>query len=116
MLPDGVSVHVRMELVSGKYEAQWLIPDRRIDIPDELNVMKAFPDFIKLCAKLPHRVLTMTPTARATFLSFQTLSNVRVKQARDLADADTGAEYGIAPWKLGQLSSALLMWDFLWKD
>ena len=116
VLPDGVSVQVRMELVSGRYEAQWKIPDRKIDIPDELDIMKVFPEFIKQCARLPHRVLTMTPAARGTFLPLQTLANVRVKQARDLADADTGAEYGIAPWKLGQLSAALLMWDILWKD
>jgi hypothetical protein len=40
--------------------------------------------------------------------------NILVKKARDAFDADTSAENGVGPWKLGMLSAALLLWDILW--
>ena len=40
--------------------------------------------------------------------------NIKVKQARDENDADAGAEFVIAHWKLCQLSAALFLWGVLW--
>ena len=40
--------------------------------------------------------------------------NARTEAARDSGDADAGAEWGAAPWKLGMLAAALFMWDVMW--
>ena len=53
--------------------------------------------------------------AKGAFLSYSVYYNVLVKKSRDEMDADTGAENGIGPWKLGMLACALLLWDILWK-
>ena len=42
--------------------------------------------------------------------------SIQVKTFRDNGDANNAAEYGIAPWKLGQLAAARLMWDVMWGD
>ena len=113
-LPDGVWVRVRMALVDHRYQVEWCIPDRQVDIPGDRRILDRFPHFIKLCAQMPQREIVFTVGARGMFLSYQTFYNVKVKQARDKMDADAGAEFGIAPWKLGQLAACLLMWDILW--
>ena len=113
-LPDGVWVRVRLALTEGSDQVEWCIPDRQVDVPDDRNILKKFPGFIKKCALTAHREIILSQQARGMFLSYSTFYNVKVKLARDGNDADAGAEWGIAPWKLGQLSACLLMWDMLW--
>ena len=73
------------------------------------------PEFVHCCAQTPHRQIALTNEALGAFMSYATMYNVKVKQARDSDDADAGAEWGIAPWKLGMLSASLLLWDILWR-
>jgi hypothetical protein len=113
-LPDGVEVPIRMVLVAGRYRVEWCLPDRKVDIPDDHNIAKRMPAFIAECALMAHRKISLTDAARGAFLSYQTMYNIKVATARAANDADNGAEYGIAPWKLGQLSACLLLWDILW--
>lgn len=113
-LPDGVSINVRMRFVDGRYRMEWRIPDRKIKIPPTHDIFSHMTKFVKLCKVAPHRVIKLTTEARGVFLGYQTMYNIKVKQSRDAHDADAGAEYGIAPWKLGQLAACLLMWDILW--
>lgn len=115
VLPDGVVTWVRLALLEGAYRLQWSLPDRNITIPADRDIMQFFPDFVKLCHKHPHKPIGLTSAARGAFLSFSTMYQVRVKQARDDRDADQGAEWGIGPWKLGQISGCLLLWDLVWK-
>ena len=114
MLPDGVVVGVRMSFVKGRYQAEWCLPDRRLDIPDDKAISLKFPALVNTCAVAPHRVIRLSSAARGAFLGYQTMHKFKVKRARDANDADSGAEYGIAPWNLGQLSACLLMWDIVW--
>ena len=113
-LPDNVQTRVRMHYVSGRYRLEWQLPNRMMVIPVDKDVALRMKDFIKHGAQTPHRKITLAAEARGAFLSFQTMYNIKVKQARDANDADAGAEWGIAPWKLGQLSAALLLWDIMW--
>jgi hypothetical protein len=114
-LPDQVEVNVRMMLVDGRYKPQWCLPDRDIKIPDDKDINKQMPEFIEFCGGIAHRALDLDTTAKGTFLSYATYYNILVKKSRDDMDADTGAENGIGPWKLGMLAGALLLWDILWK-
>jgi len=113
-LPDDVITKVRLSYSAGRYRLEWLLPDRTMEVPDNLNVFERMKKFIKHGMQTPHRVITLTHEARGAFVSFQTMYNIKVKQSRDRNDVDGGAEYGIAPWKLGQLSAALLLWDIMW--
>ena len=103
-----------MTLVNGRYRAERRLPNRKVDIPDDRNISLRMPEFVHRCAQSPHRQIGLTPDARGAFLSYATMYNVKVKTARDSDDADAGAEWGIAPWKLGMLSASLLLWDILW--
>ena len=114
ILPDGVHIRVRMTLVNGRYRSEWRLPNRKVDIPDDRNISLRMPGFVHRCAQTPHRQIGLTPDARGAFLSYATMYNIKVKTARDSDDADAGAEWGIAPWKLGMLSASLLLWDILW--
>ena len=114
ILPDSVHIRVRMTLVNGRYRAEWRLPNRKVDIPGDRNISLRMPGFVHQCAQTPHRQIGLTPDARGAFLSYATMYNIKVKTARDSDDADAGAEWGIAPWKLGMLSASLLLWDILW--
>eukprot|EP00972_Heterocapsa_arctica_P028488 4190943-Heterocapsa_arctica.AAC.1 len=72
------------------------------------------PDLVRRCACCPHRVMILSDDASASFQSYNCMYNVKVKQARDSNDSDSGAEWGIAPWKLGMLAASLFLWDILW--
>jgi hypothetical protein len=113
-LPDKVVTRVRMMYFQGRYRLEWQLPDRRLKIPDTMDISSRMQKFIKHGMQTPHRKITLSDEARDEFISFQTMYNIKVKQARDANDADSGAEHGIAPWKLGQLSAALLLWDIMW--
>ena len=70
---------------------------------------------MKKCGKQPHRLVDLTDDAKGAFLSYQTFYNILVKKARDDYDADSGAENGIGPWKVGMVACVLLLWGILWQ-
>lgn len=113
-LPDGVEVQLRMYYVQGRYRLEWQLPRRSVHIPEDKDPFVRMKKFIKHGMEAPHRKITLSEEARGAFMSFQTMYNIKVKQARDENDADSGAEWGIAPWKLGQFSAAILLWDIMW--
>jgi hypothetical protein len=113
-LPDGVPVYVRMALGGGQYVPQWCLPQRDVKIPEQFDIHAKVPGFVKTCNQTPHRLVTMDAAAKGAFLSYQTFYNILVKQARDDFDADSGAENGIGPWKVGMIATLLLLWDILW--
>ena len=114
-LPDGVEVHVRMELRQGRYVPQWLLPQRDVDIPQAADIAARAPMLVEHCSQVgPHGVLEMTPEAKGRFQSYSTYYNIQVKKARDDNDPDKGAEFGIGPWKLWMLSGCLFLFDLTW--
>ena len=115
-LPDGVWTRVRMRLTEGKYVLEVRIADRKVDMPVAFDISRRWESFVKLGKHMPHRVIEFSERARGVYLGYQTVFNIKVKQARDDGDVDQGAELGAAPWKLGMLSASLLMWDILWGD
>jgi hypothetical protein len=114
VLPDLVPVCVRMSLEGGRYRLMWLLPDRQLEIPEDMQVAERFKTFLKHGAQTPHRTIEMTTAGKGAFKGYQTMYNIKVKMSRDENDPDAGAEWGIAPWKLGQLAAALLCWDIMW--
>ena len=55
-LPDGVLVTVRLrfDYVKKKYVADWLLPDRRIEIPADNDIFKAAETLVEFPASRPH--------------------------------------------------------------
>jgi len=73
VLPDGVEVSVRLTLTCGRYQVEWRIPDRKVDIQADRNIAAKMPEFSRLSAVVPHRKISLTPAARGAFLSYQTM-------------------------------------------
>ncbi|CAK0893336.1 unnamed protein product, partial [Prorocentrum cordatum] len=115
-LPDGVEVHVRMELRGGgKYAPQWLLPQRDAAIPQVADIAARAPMLVEHCSQVgPRGVLEMTPGAKGRFQSHSTYCNIQVKMARGANDPDKGAEFGIGLGKLGMLSGRLFLSDLMW--
>ena len=113
-LPDGVTTSVRLRRVGERYVPQWAIANRKVVIPNDLNMSEMVPKLVERCSERPHRVLKLSDAARGLFMSYSTHFNILVKKARDSCDADAGAEYGISPWKLGMLAGSFFLWDVLW--
>ena len=68
-LPDGVWVRVRLALTDGRYDVEWCLPDRRVDVPENRNILTRFPSFLKKCALLAHRQIVLSQQARGVFRS-----------------------------------------------
>lgn len=113
-LPDGVQTHLRMALVGGVYIPQWALANRRVAMPEDLDIERAAERLVQKCAQVPHRVIDLSPQAQSEFVGYQTLYNIRVKVARDACDADSAAEFGTSPWKLGMIAASLYLWDIMW--
>jgi len=61
-LPDNVLVTVRLRFDYGKrkYVAEWLLPDRRITIPDQNDMFKAAAHLVEFTANRPHMNIGIT--------------------------------------------------------
>jgi hypothetical protein len=64
-------------------QVEWLLPDRRLDVPDDRNILVQLPVFLKEQIRVPHRKIVMSEEARGVFSSFQTMYNIKVKKATD---------------------------------
>ena len=55
-LPDGVLVTVRLRFdrFKKKYIAEWLLPDRRLEIPADNDIFKAAETLVEFTASRPH--------------------------------------------------------------
>ena len=60
-LPDGVLVTVRLRFdrIKRKYVAEWLLPDRRIEIPADNDIFKATETLVEFTASRPHMKLSL---------------------------------------------------------
>ena len=94
--------------------AEWSESEGNIKIPQDRDLLLQAKNFIDYCAKEPHRELDIEQEARENFTSYCTFFNIKVKLSRDNDNADEGAEQGTAPWKLGMMAGALLLWDVMW--
>ena len=112
-LPDGVMVGCRMRLVCGRYETEWLLPNRDFEIPDHLKMNNFTQRLTDKTSGYPHLQLTMSQEAAARFRSAQTMFNVRCAHFRTSASPDDASEEGIMPWKLGMLAACLYLWDVM---
>ena len=57
------------------------------------------------------KALRWAPAARELFGSYSTFFQIQVAAHRARGDVDRAAAKGAAPWKLGQLTALLNMWD-----
>ena len=113
-LPDGVRSRLRLcKKEDGDHVVEWLLPDRDVAVPPELDVKLAAQEFVKNF-EVPHRQLHFDEKARQLFLSYSTYFNIRVKLHREQCLVDDAASLGACPWKLAMLSSVLALWDLMW--
>ena len=75
-------------------QAEWCLPDRRLDIPEELDILLAAKRLVEFTAKQPHLELGFSEEARERFDSYGVMFNTRSNQLRKGADADAAAEEG----------------------
>ena len=76
-------------------QVEWLLPDRRIDTPDNLSLVKASAHLITYTARYPGMVLEFSPAAKDMFDSYTVMFNTRCNSYRRKSDADSAAEEGI---------------------
>ena len=76
-------------------QVEWLLPDRRIEPPQELQLGTASARLIEYTSVQPGRTLEFHPTAKDLFDSYSVMFNTRVSVRRKNQDADAAAEEGV---------------------
>ena len=117
ILPDRCICLVRMALNDSfdHYNLEWCLPNRKIDIPAELNMFTRCEDLVATTAIRFNVNMQLSEEARGYFTSYQAMFSIRGSLMRTSKNATEGAEEGISPWKLGMLAACLLLWDVMWK-
>ena len=77
-------------------QVEWLLPDRRLEVPETLDLVKASAHLITFTARYPGLVLEFSDPARDIFDSYTVMFNTRCSEYRRRSDADSAAEEGIA--------------------
>ena len=77
-------------------QVEWMIPDRRIPVPPELDLSEAAEHLISFTSRQPGLVLEFEPDAKDEFDSYNLMFNVRCDKLRKQSDADAAAEEGVA--------------------
>ena len=75
-------------------QVEWLLPDRRIQVPDELSLCKAAEHIVGCTGPRPHMQLVFSTDARERFDSFATAFNIKSAKLRRGSNADAAAEEG----------------------
>ena len=75
-------------------QVEWLLPDRRLEIPDELSLHKAAERIVGRTGPHPHMQLAFSTDARERFDSFATAFNIKSAKLRNGSNADAAAEEG----------------------
>ena len=116
-LPDQCICVVRMTLndTFDHYNLEWCLPNRKIEIPPELNIFTRCEDLVRTTAVHYNVKMNLSEEARWYFTSYQAMFSIRGSQPRTSKNAAEGAEEGISPWKLGMLAACLLLWDVMWR-
>ena len=76
-------------------QVEWLLPDRRIDVPEALQLGTASARLIEFTSVQPSRTLKFEPRAKDMFDSYSVMFNSRVSVRRKQQDADAAAEEGV---------------------
>ena len=75
-------------------QAEWCLPDRRLEIPASHDILLAAVNLVQQTSKMPHLELDFSEAAREQFDSYGVMFNTRSNQKRKGADADAAAEEG----------------------
>ena len=73
-------------------QAEWCLPDRRLSIPEEFDILLAAKRLVDHTSKQPHLEIGFSTAAREQFDSYGVMFNSRSNQLRKGADADAAAE------------------------
>ena len=82
-------------------QVEWLLPNRRLDVPDECNLLKAAEHLASHTSRHPGHVVEFDTDARDMFDSYQVMLNARCSLLLTDQDADAAAEEGTIralPW------------------
>ncbi|CAJ1341393.1 unnamed protein product [Effrenium voratum] len=109
-LPDGVVTRLKYSWTCGEPRAQMRIPNRLVVDSEGFCVAE--------CARRvaerfrdPHQTLEMDNQARACFLGYQTLLNVRANAAAQVGSDKLATRMSIGPWHLGMLAALMALFD-----
>ena len=75
-------------------QAEWCLPDRRLQIPETHDILLAAKHLVDQASKNAHLEIDFSTAAREQFDSYGVMFNTRSNQKRKGADADAAAEEG----------------------
>jgi len=75
-------------------QVEWLLPDRRIAIPEHRSFTKAAENLVSLTGPRPHQPIVFSDEARERFDSFSAAHNIKSAKLRKGSNADAAAEEG----------------------
>ena len=76
-------------------QVEWLLHDRRIDVPEDLRLGTASTTLIEYTSVQPGRTIHFEPLAKDMFASYSVMFNTRVSVRRKQQDVDSAAEEGV---------------------
>ena len=96
--PLHVGAHHARTVTFAKYvlhsQVEWCLPDRRLEIPEEYDVLLAAKNLVNQTSRNAHLEIDFSDAAREQFDSYGVMFNARSNQKRKGADADAAAEEG----------------------
>ena len=106
VLPDQCICLVRMTLNDAfdHYNLEWCLPNRKIDIPQELNIFTRCEDLVRTTAVHYNVKMQLSEEARGYFTSYQAMSSIRGAQQRTSKNAAEGAGGGHISMEAGDVS------------
>ena len=113
VLPDRVPTQVRFRKdprSTTGFRAEWRTANRSFPMPAPHSLATCVPRVTKYFGEA-HKILPPTEDALALHASYQGAFNVKSHMERERGDVHTGAAIGAAPWHLGELASALCVFD-----
>ena len=112
-LPDTVETQVRFrrdESAPTGFRAEWKVANRTFPMPAAHSLDTCVPRVTKYFEK-PHKEIYPSDEALALHQSYQGAFNVQGYLSREDAGENSGAMEGAAPWHLGELATALFVFD-----
>ena len=76
-------------------QVEWLLPDRRIEVPEDLRLGTASATLIEYTSVQPGPTLLLEPLTKDMFDSYSAMFNPRVSVRRKKQDADAATEEGV---------------------
>ena len=111
-LPDGVRSRLRYRRDGDKWNAEFRVGNRAIELPAEHSLKEAAARVLN-CFSSSGKTITLSAEAKKLMASLSTFASVKASIAVEEGRTTETARWGIATWKVSVLSGLIFAFDHL---